>query len=452
LSTSGSVNSLSTGISSITVSTRNLGATTAAALGGGATFDPATGKISPPAYTTYNANGTTSTVGSIGQAIDNINNNGIRYFHTDPTGADSIASAANTIAIGANAVANVDDSVAIGTGATTSAAVPVSSASVSGVNFGPYAGNVPIGVFSVGAPGAERQITNVAAGRVTAASTDAVNGSQLYQTNVAVVSMSTGLSTTDSKLADLSLSTSTSVISLSTAISTNTTNIVSLSGSTSTAISVLSTSTQINITSLSTSIDNTNSAIISLSTTINGGGSKAEGIAADMKSGVAPTVTTGSNSVSLGAGSTDDGRSNVVSVGSATQQRQITNVAPGTQGTDAVNYDQLNALSTSVSQSLTTQQTQIDNLGAQLNQTQQALQQTNAMAREGVAAATALTMVPQVEPGKTIFVGMGVARFAGQSGMAFGVSAHITSQGVLKVGIGLSGSNKTYGAGYGLNW
>ncbi|MDK7282018.1 hypothetical protein QP477_11450, partial [Haemophilus seminalis] len=36
------------------------------------------------------------------------------------------------------------------------------------------------GVVSVGAPGKERQITNVAAGRISSTSTDAINGSQLY--------------------------------------------------------------------------------------------------------------------------------------------------------------------------------------------------------------------------------------------------------------------------------
>jgi trimeric autotransporter adhesin len=44
------------------------------------------------------------------------------------------------------------------------------------------------------------------------------------------------------------------------------------------------------------------------------------------------------------------------------------------------------------------------------------------------------------------------ARFVGQSGMAFGASAHVVSQGLLKVGVGLAGSNTTFGAGYGLNW
>ncbi|WP_260432858.1 hypothetical protein, partial [Burkholderia stagnalis] len=36
--------------------------------------------------------------------------------------------------------------------------------------------------MSVGAAGAERQVTNVAAGQISASSTDAINGSQLYAT------------------------------------------------------------------------------------------------------------------------------------------------------------------------------------------------------------------------------------------------------------------------------
>src|SRR5690606_30776861 len=40
--------------------------------------------------------------------------------------------------------------------------------------------NDTYGVVSVGAPGAERQIQNIAAGTLSATSTDAVNGSQLY--------------------------------------------------------------------------------------------------------------------------------------------------------------------------------------------------------------------------------------------------------------------------------
>ena len=46
------------------------------------------------------------------------------------------------------------------------------------------------------------------------------------------------------------------------------------------------------------------------------------------------------NSVALGANSVAD-REGTVSVGSAGNERQITNVAAGTEGTDAVNLDQL---------------------------------------------------------------------------------------------------------------
>src|SRR5690606_32820414 len=46
------------------------------------------------------------------------------------------------------------------------------------------------------------------------------------------------------------------------------------------------------------------------------------------------------SSVALGQGSVAD-RDHTVSVGSAGNERQITNVAAGTEGTDAVNLDQL---------------------------------------------------------------------------------------------------------------
>ncbi|MCJ2011762.1 hypothetical protein MKK53_04390, partial [Methylobacterium sp. J-076] len=74
----------------------------------------------------------------------------------------------------------VDRSVALGDYATTSAATNVSSVTIGGTTFGGFAGTSPVGVVSVGAPVSERQIQNVAAVRVTASSTDAVNGSQLY--------------------------------------------------------------------------------------------------------------------------------------------------------------------------------------------------------------------------------------------------------------------------------
>lgn len=61
---------------------------------------------------------------------------------------------------------------------------------------------------------------------------------------------------------------------------------------------------------------------------------------------------TGGGSVVLGAGSTDAGLANVVSVGSASQQRRIVNVAAGVAATDAANVGQLTALGTSLNANL----------------------------------------------------------------------------------------------------
>ena len=45
----------------------------------------------------------------------------------------------------------------------------------------PFAGAQPAGVVTIGAVGSERRIQNVAAGKIGPKSTDAINGSQLYQ-------------------------------------------------------------------------------------------------------------------------------------------------------------------------------------------------------------------------------------------------------------------------------
>ncbi|WP_415873991.1 YadA family autotransporter adhesin, partial [Burkholderia ubonensis] len=201
-------------VASLSTVTGNLGSSTASALGGGATYNPATGTISAPAYTTYNANGTTSTVNNVGAAIDDINSQGIKYFHANSTAPDSRAQGTNSVAIGPSAVANNAGDVALGSGSVTAAANPTATGTIGGVTYN-YAGTTPSSVVSVGAPGAERQVTNVAAGQVTATSTDAINGSQLFATNTAIDSLSTststGLSTATSSITSLSTSTSTAI-------------------------------------------------------------------------------------------------------------------------------------------------------------------------------------------------------------------------------------------------
>ena len=99
---------------------------------------------------------------------------------TNVFGSDASASADYSIAIGNKAVASTANSIALATNATTRSATNVTSATVAGHTFGGFAGISPVGSVSVGKAGEERQLHNVAAGEISATSTDAVNGSQLY--------------------------------------------------------------------------------------------------------------------------------------------------------------------------------------------------------------------------------------------------------------------------------
>ncbi|WP_233271911.1 beta strand repeat-containing protein [Paraburkholderia acidiphila] len=111
--------------------------------------------------------------------------------YTVAEGESAVAQATNSVAIGHGANASTANSVALGNGALTSSAVATPSGVIGGTTYA-YAGASPTGVVSVGAPGAERQVTNVAAGRVSASSTDAVNGSQLYAADSAIAALSAG--------------------------------------------------------------------------------------------------------------------------------------------------------------------------------------------------------------------------------------------------------------------
>ena len=96
-------------------------------------------------------------------------------------GAESQAEAENGIAIGYDAVVSQPNSVALGSHATTNPVVQTSSITIPNTNTTYNVnGTNPVGTVSVGSANGLRTITNVAAGRVSETSTDAVNGSELY--------------------------------------------------------------------------------------------------------------------------------------------------------------------------------------------------------------------------------------------------------------------------------
>ena len=94
-------------------------------------------------------------------------------------GSSASVTGKNGVALGNNTKVANENAVAIGNGSETAAAVATPSATINGVAHN-FAGVNPASTVSVGKAGAERTITNVAAGRISVTSTDAINGSQLY--------------------------------------------------------------------------------------------------------------------------------------------------------------------------------------------------------------------------------------------------------------------------------
>ncbi|MCD6006786.1 hypothetical protein K7H08_18315, partial [Halomonas sp. IOP_6] len=105
-------------------------------------------------------------------------------------GTNARSEAQQGIALGAGATVSHDQSVALGSNSVTEDAVATSGVTIAGDSY-TFAGTTPDSTVSIGSAGNERTLTNVAAGRVSETSTDAINGSQLFASNQAIEEVST---------------------------------------------------------------------------------------------------------------------------------------------------------------------------------------------------------------------------------------------------------------------
>ena len=99
--------------------------------------------------------------------------------NTYAIGRKAEVTAQDSVAIGNNANVSTEKSVAIGSDAKTNTVVGTTSVTINNKDYN-FAGAAPVGTVSVGDIDKERTVTNVAAGRISDASTDAINGSQLH--------------------------------------------------------------------------------------------------------------------------------------------------------------------------------------------------------------------------------------------------------------------------------
>ena len=111
-------------------------------------------------------------------------------------GNSNSVDSSNVMVMGNNVTVGtgLDGAVVLGHASSADQYAAATDSTINGVTFeaAGYAGNTGLNngsIVSVGATGTERQIKNVAAGAVTATSTDAINGSQLYKTAETILKM-----------------------------------------------------------------------------------------------------------------------------------------------------------------------------------------------------------------------------------------------------------------------
>ena len=224
-------------------------------------------------------------------------------------GQQSASTATKGIAIGVGAQANHVNGVALGSDSETAAAVATTDATINGITYNGFAGTAPTSTVSIGKSGGERTLTNVAAGRITDTSTDAINGSQLYSV---VNGLGFDVNADNNAAKTHKLGKELAIVAGNTTEATSTSNLkteVAQDAATGKTTVTVSMKEAPNFTSVTTTDTAGNKTVT------NG-------------SGVTITPASG-NPVSL----TSDGLNN--------GGNKITNVAKGTADTDAVNVSQL---------------------------------------------------------------------------------------------------------------
>ncbi|PMY68986.1 MULTISPECIES: YadA-like family protein [Pseudomonas] len=344
---------------------------------------------------------------------------GIKYLHVNSTKADSAATGTDAMALGAQAQASGNGSVAMGTSATASADGSVAVGSGSSDDgrgaetySGKYSGanNATAGTVSVGnaTTGETRTVSNVADGKDAK---DAVNVRQL-----------------DGAVAEAKQYTDDSIANLGANAGQQEGRIIAVEDDVSNIKKGTDGMFQVNNRSAAakpkaTGVDSIaggagavasgkNSAAVGTGSQASGENSVALGNGAKASA---------RNATALGANSVAD-RDSSVSVGSTGNERQITNLAAGTHGTDAVNLDQLTQ---SVADITTSANAYTDQRYRELKND---LKQQDEILSAGIAGAMAMASLPQsYSPGSSMTVAA-VSSYRGQSSLAFGVS-HMSGNG-----------------------
>ena len=321
----------------------------------------------------------------------------------------------NNVSIGSG----IQNSVALGNGSTVSSSNEV----------------------SVGSATQKRKITNVADGEVSATSTDAVTGKQLYSgEGIDVNAWQNKLDVTKKDASNLSAS-DISAWKSKLGVGNSISNSATSTGSTGLGADNNVTGEYSTAVGYKNKVSGNHSGAFGDPNVVTGNGSYAFGNDNTIKGdnnfvlGNNVTIDAGiQNSVALGNGSTVSS-SNEVSVGSATQKRKITNVADGevsATSTDAVNGRQLyNAMQNSNNTFKNEVNEKIDNV-------------KNEVRNVGSLSAALAGLHPmQYDPKAPTQVMAALGHYKNKQAVAIGASYHFNDRFMMSTGIALSGEKRT---------
>ncbi|SAK41261.1 hemagglutinin [Caballeronia pedi] len=428
-----------------------LSASTASAMGGGSTVN-SDGSITAPTYNIHNADGSTTTVRNIGDAVTSID----ARTTQNTTNITDISNQINSGAIGLvqqnattrniNVAGNTDGTVVNVTGTAgarvlegvaNGAVTPTSRQAVNGSQLHALASSTASSLGGGSTVNSDGSIT---------APTYTVNGQTVNNVGAAVTNLDARTTQNTSDIANLhtdvtqntteisnlthNVINNTAQIEKNTSDITNITNQINAAGdgvvqqnqathnitvaksADGKVVDITGTQGARSVTGVAAgtlsvdSVDAVNgsqlyqtnqrvSSIANATSTIASNKSDTPAVASGVDSTAQGNgaIAAGANSVALGSGSVAN-EDNTVSVGSQGNERRITNVAPGVSGTDAANMNQLASVQNSV----------------------------NSVARaaySGVAAAMAMPNLTPRDPGK-VLVAAGVANYKGYTAMGVG--------------------------------
>ncbi|WP_254626866.1 YadA-like family protein [Acinetobacter seifertii] len=363
------------------VNNRAVGNTTA--LGGGAAYNPATDVYTPPSYTITKTDGTTYTaVNTVSGALTNLNNEVVKPI----TFAGNTGSSANNLGTTLN-ITGGGSTAGTYSGNNLKTAVTGNTVNIQMADAPVFSGTVTAGNLTTGGSlnvtgasnlngGANlnnQKITNLAAGTISASSTDAVNGSQLNTTNQNVTTAQNTANTAVTNAAAAQTTANTAVTNAAAAQATADKGLnFSVNGGTADNVKLGETVNFANGTNTTAVYDpatNTYKYNVNDNISLTNAGS----------------LTVGNSKVD-NSGLTITGGPSVTTAGINAGNQKITNLAAGTisaSSTDAVNGSQLNTTNQNVTTAQNTANTAVTNAAAAQNTANTAV--TNAAAAQNTA-------------------------------------------------------------------